>query len=923
MRLKSWILCSSSVAAAMVLASPALAQQPPAPEGDNQEAQTQPADPEAEASVQADDPVQDAAGGDEVTEGEEVVVTGLRRSLRSAQNVKRNSEQIVDTIVAEDIGKLPDIAVSDTAARIPGVQVVRRGGEADTVLIRGLPDFSTTYNGREIFTAERREVALQDFPSSNIAALEVFKTTTADLVEAGLAGQVNVRSRRPFDFRNRELAGSVWGLYTRQAEGFTPNFNLLATDRWDTGIGEIGALINVSYTQLKFLDSEPSNTDFLADPTINGQQVRFPDIQRLFFNEGDRSRPSVNVAFQWRPSDTLELYAEGLYQGYLEKESDRLVEVPLFGGQSYSNLVTRPGTNLLSSGTVVGPGNRIFTFQGASRRETDTYQFAVGGRYETGPLRITADLAMTDSTFSGSVASFDRTFNGTPTIDFNLDVPEFAIRNFDPFNPANYNFDGFYEEAQEASGDDIQARVDAEYELDVAFLRNVQLGVRYTTRDAHREFGNRFAGYRPQNINATTVPGVRFARTNPGFRGTDVQSDFRSFLSPTYDSLRRSRRDLRQFVINTPRSFGFGTFTLDDVDPNPDSVYDAQEDTLAGYAQLEYAFGETIDGTVGIRVARTETDIDGTSIIEGVATPVSGSGRFTDYLPNASIRWRITPELQFRASATQTRTRPTFAQLNPSATLGPPGNQINPTDPFANARRGSSGNPNLRALESDNYDLSLEYYFARNGFVALAGFRRDLSNFITNTEFRTVDPVLGPIIVNRPVNLNEGRLQGVEAQAQGFFDFDFLPNWARGFGAQANVTFIDNKGGDAPAGTDGLGLDRLPGISKWTYNLAGFYEAGGLSARLSYNKRSKVLDFASNRGDDIFIQEAKFQDRLDLSTSYTLFENLTVFFDWTNILGDPSRFNFSSARAGAPRADFIRFLRFEESTFSGGIRFRL
>ena len=101
------------------------------------------------------------------------------------------------------------------------------------MLVRGLPDFSTTYNGREIFTAQTRVVALQDFPSANIAAIEVFKSSTADLVEAGLAGLVNVRSRRPFDFEGFEFAGSVWGVYSKQADKLNPNVNLLITNRWD------------------------------------------------------------------------------------------------------------------------------------------------------------------------------------------------------------------------------------------------------------------------------------------------------------------------------------------------------------------------------------------------------------------------------------------------------------------------------------------------------------------------------------------------------------------------------------------------------------------------------------------------------------------------------------------------------------------
>src|SRR5688500_4318129 len=158
MRRTSTLLWSSTALVALVaLASPAAAQQadPATPPDPNVEAQTSPADPE-QGTAQTDDAVQTASGQDQsAIPGDTIVVTGLRRSLQSAQNIKRNSEQIVDAVVAEDIGKLPDIAVSDTAARIPGVQVERRGGEASRVLVRGLDRtfYTTTYNGREIFTA--------------------------------------------------------------------------------------------------------------------------------------------------------------------------------------------------------------------------------------------------------------------------------------------------------------------------------------------------------------------------------------------------------------------------------------------------------------------------------------------------------------------------------------------------------------------------------------------------------------------------------------------------------------------------------------------------------------------------------------------------------------------------------------------------
>src|SRR5215212_423727 len=238
MRRISTNLWSTSAMAVALIATPAAAQttDPATPVDPTVEAQEQLADPEA---------------GVAQTDSETIVVTGLRRSLRSAQNIKRNSEQIVDAIVAEDIGKLPDITVSDTAARIPGVQVERTGGEASRVLLRGLDRsyYTTTYNGREIFTAETRSVALQDFPAGAIAALEAFKTSTANLVEPGIAGLVNVRSRRPFDFKGFEVNGSAWMMHPRQSRDWTPNGNIMVTDRWNVGDGEMGALLNFSYTK--------------------------------------------------------------------------------------------------------------------------------------------------------------------------------------------------------------------------------------------------------------------------------------------------------------------------------------------------------------------------------------------------------------------------------------------------------------------------------------------------------------------------------------------------------------------------------------------------------------------------------------------------------------------------------------------------
>lgn len=933
MRRKTLILCTTALTIAFASSAQAQVAETPANDPTTTEAATNQGTPAAEPL--------DAQANDAAAEGD-IVVTGFRESLASSRNVKRNAPQIVDAIVAEDIGKLPDLAVSDTAARIPGVQVIRTAGEASNVLIRGLPDFTTTYNGRDIFTAETRQVALQDFPSGGIAALEVFKASTANLIEPGLAGLVNVRSRRPFDIDGFQIAGNVWGLHTAQSGEITPNGNILISNRWNTGIGEIGVLLNASYTELDYLDSEPSNDDVLVASTINGRQTRFPRIQRLFYRSGNRSRPSANGAIQWRPNDRIEFYVEGLYQGFRNRIDDTLAAVDLRArapddprATTYSNLVYRDGSDLLRSGTVTNPQGNIFSFRGGTFNKTDTYQFAAGGIYDDGPARITFDVARTDSTFIGSTESVDRVFgvNGY-SVDFDFDTPQFNIGGFSAADPSQYRFDGLYEQSQRAEGDDWQARIDGEYKFESDFLRSVQAGIRYTTRDAYREFGDRFAGLGAQNIPITALP-VDSQSVQPGFGGTSIQP-FRTFLAPSYESIRANRRRLREFVI----ARGVTNFTVEDVEPAPASIFNANEETLAAYGQLNYDFGGVVDGSVGIRAVRTEVGVEGTALVEGRPVLVSAQQTFADYLPNASLRWKIRPDLQLRLSYTETRTRPTFQQLNPSLTLGPP-------DPQRNGlRTGGGGNPLLQPVNSRNYDASLEYYFSRTGFASAAIFRRDVTGFIQDDIVRRIDPILGSVEVTSPVNSNRGRFDGAEVQLSTFFDFDGVPDILRSFGVQVNYTYLDAEIDVFNPRTNSFfrGRVTLPappgsvpnGVSKHTYNIVGLFERGPLSARLTYNKRSSFLDSRrpdSNEGSGFFEQEALPPGRLDLSLNANVTRNFTVFFDATNLTGEPFEYKFNSARAVTPdtnppptqffpNAEFNRYLRFDEQTFSVGLRFR-
>lgn len=923
MKLKARALRSSSIAMLALLGSPLFAQ--------TGETATQPATETATA------------------EGESViVVTGLRRSLESAQILKRSSDQIIDAIVAEDIGKLPDITASASLARITGVQVTRAAGEAADVQVRGLPDLSTTYNSREIFTAENRSVALQDFPAGGVAALEVYKSSTADLIEGGIAGQINVRSRRPFDFEGLEVFASAAETYFEQSQKFGLNANLLLSNRWETGIGEIGFLINGSYVETKFLDATREQTAFVDVARPNQTTTpgfRFPDTAAVFFGQGNRWRPSINGALQWKPTPELEITIDGLFQGYRGRDFNRYRRVNFFGGTTFSNVVLEPGSNQVKSMTVTN-GPDPFGFSEFRNANTDTYQVGGNVTWKGERLRVSGDLAYTDSTFKEQQTNVDSLLLGSPVVDVDFNIkgsdggPTFSLRDYNLFDPNNYLFNGLFERRRVAKGDDIQARLDVDYDLDLGFLSKIEAGVRFTNRHASRLEGGRFTftGNRGITFANSALP-ISIVASDPGFIYNDAIL-IRSLLTPARKSVWKNIEALRAFAgaPTTPPDF------------EDQQAFSAKEKTYTGYGQLKYAFdvGFPIDGAIGLRAIRTESQVRGTSrvltpnpsggppIVSFV--PVTRGRSYWDYLPNASIRMEFMPDLQLRAAYTETRTKPRFDQLNPSATIDPPPSCATNNDPTDDAncfRTGGGGNPNLRPLQSTNYDLSLEYYFSRAGSASVALFRRDVNGFIANATVEFDDPEFGRLRFNAPDNGGNGRLQGVEVAVASFLDFEGIPQWARGFGLQANYTYIDGKAELAPslvnANVAGQQVNLFPGkvpipnVSKHSFNVIALYEIPQFSLRLAYNRRSKYVEFyerffdpAAGR-DRVAPVTQKSRGILDLSATVTPIENVTVFFDATNLTGQPIR-----TFRGYDGTDnvFQRARKYLERTYSLGIRLR-
>ena len=875
---------------------------------------------------------------------EDIVVTGLRRSLQSAQAIKRDSDQIVDAIVAEDIGKLPDNNAAESLARVTGVQISRSQDEANGVSVRGLPDVATTFNGREIYTAEGRSVAFQDFPSNSLAGLEVFKSTTADLVEGGIAGLINVRSRRPFDFDGFEIAGAVRGIFGDQARKVDPQASLLISNRWDTGIGEIGILANASYTQTNYLTSArwdsggivPPNADDPDTPDVNEQQTvatpgvgrnfMFPESVGVFYNRGKRWRPSGNVALQWKPASNVELYLEGLYQGYRGRESNDEMALRLQNGNpTLSNIVLDPDDpEKVKSMTISNGQGSIGTdfFRGVPHSTTNTYQFAGGGKAEFGIATLSTDVAYTTTKNYFTDYGFDFAARVPATADIEFDVDQkyggvqFSVPGFDLSDPNNYVIRGIFDRRREGRGYGWQWRNDLELDVADTGITKFQFGTRLTTRTSTFADGTRYANIRAQGVSLLDAPIGQGGLIVPGFRGSDVQPT-RQWYAPIAADIFNNIEQLRAFAQERLRISNLGNAdqqpeVWDPALPTYTTQFRADETTYAFYGQVKYAFdlgGIPIDGAYGARVVNTVIKTTGQGSVDGLPNTVNDRKNYVDVLPNFSLRAKLTPKLQFRASMTETRTRPTFGQTNPAFVLTRDAVNLG-------AYNGSSGNIDLDPIQSKNYDASLEWYFSRTGSLTGAIFRRDLEGFISNYTTTQDVPGFGIIRVTRPENAGKGRIQGAEVAFTTFFDF--LPGVLSGFGTQLNATYLDGQ--QELPGVLGGQQTRVPNTSKWTYNANLLYEKGSVSARLAYNYRTDWVNFYDNNEFDSAIrgEYTKAVSRLDFSASYTPIDFLTLTADATNLLGTP----FQNIRNYSDTQSYPRDVRYEARTFSLGARFR-
>uniref|UniRef100_UPI003FA324AF TonB-dependent receptor n=1 Tax=Fretibacter rubidus TaxID=570162 RepID=UPI003FA324AF len=619
---------------------------------------------------------QDAA----VDEEDEVVATGIRQSLQRAQDIKRDADTFVDSITASDIGALPDRSVLEALQRVPGVSISRFAAgddpdhfsvEGSGVVIRGLSYVRSEFNGRDAFTANNgRALGFADVPPELVGGVDVFKNQTADMIEGGISGVVNLKTLVPFDRPGRVASVTVEGTYTDLAEEWSPSGSAQFSDRWDTKNGEFGLLGNISYSNLKSRSDGSQISPLYPYDDGAGGTIAAPsgaNIRTQFF---DRDRLGVALAGQWASNDGstvltgqfIRSEASNVWteRGMVSEEDPNarrgnffsdLTSVSLPGGTTVPfsrDDVSPVGVgSLFESGVISSedagwygfPGVRIANSTRVSDTETVTSDYSMNLKWApTDRLRANFDMQYVDSTVKNSDISvfvaqpLDIALNlgdcatgftgcGDPTIGYDLSTRSGGASTTDP---STAYWRAAMDHFEDSEGDELALRADLEYDFeDGGWFKSVRVGGRFAERDqltrwSNYNWGNLSEAWAGGVVDAGSVGNIE-EFTFDNFRRGDVLTGADTFLFAS-EALVSDYRALVDFTQNSG-SFpneGWSPHGGTRADFGPEQLSDTVETTMALYARVDFgqdnvnAFGGIdVEGNYGLRIVNTEIDSNG------------------------------------------------------------------------------------------------------------------------------------------------------------------------------------------------------------------------------------------------------------------------------------------------------------------------
>ncbi len=838
---------------------------------------------------------QDAAQDD--SQYEEIVVTGFRASLEEGQDNKRNAPNVIESIVAEDIAKLPDLNVAETLQRIPGVAVSREGGEGRNITLRGFaPDFTrTTLNGMEVpassdgldsggFTLNAgRAFDFHLFASELFTRIDVQKSQRASIEEGGIAGTVDLYSAKPLDYDKPVIVLSAQAGYNSQTEKVDPRFTALVSDTFADGT--LGVLLSAAYSKRTVQQqgfgtvrwtSPYANGDSWADtnPTVIGTVdgscgaadpldcLWAPRLPRADYFGNDQERIGLAGSIQFKPSDSFEVTLDVLHS---ELDNDR------YSYNSMEWLLTHgdPGnyTGQTPLEFVVGPDGRQIV---AAKFDDVTSWYE--SRHQTSKSKFNQVVLSTDFQFT------DR-LKGDAMVGWARDSADrYELRFYARSNPHYYAYD-FRDNPLVAAVD--YGSFDPN---DPNSFVNATTAA-HRTNDVDKENVTAKGNLSFEMGRATILAGGAFSDRTVRYR--EASGSAADFAPQNY---------LMPFPISTfgngigsPGLVPFAVIDFNKIDSsvltpgfteNVGAGWDVGERTAAGYIEV---LGSVDVGGMELRydagVRYVKTMVRSSAVVSGI--PVKVTNDYDNWLPSANLALNITPSVVARAAYARSMTRPSLGSLNIAG----------PQFGYTTRTVSNIGNPNLKPYESNDLDFSLEWYTPGGGLIAVGYFNKDIVRSL-NTQIITqmIDPVYWPAIYadpqydpsynadpavvpytfSIPVNNEDGNsVKGVEVTLNQ--PFTFLPGALQYFGIAANYTHVSAR--------------DSTGLSPNSYNATVYYDHSDFGARVSVNKRDDYL--LSQPGGNGHVQERKYgPTHVDFSAFYNITDQFTVTLEGINITNE-------------------------------------
>ena len=827
-----------------------------------------------------------------------IVVTGIRASLDASAKLKRLLPNISESISAEDIGKLPDVSIADSLARLPGVTAQRLEGRDQRLSIRGLgPDFSTTLlNGREQVTVgDNRGVEYDQYPSEFFKNVVVYKSADPSVLPNGVAGTVDLHMLRPLEQANRIIAvqarGEINGEKSLNPDATNKGYRASATYVDKFADDTFGVAIGVSASLIPSQDERYNAWGYAND--ANGNLVL--GGAKPYVQSNELKRYGAVGTFEWAPSDKFHSTLDLLYSHFEETQHLRGIEFPLgFSGRPVSNITTVNGFDTVTTFANVHAIQR----NDYNQRKADNYSIGWNNKLELNDhVRATVDASWSRSertdflleTYSGfgyngagpgDTVTVTQQPNGIFKIVPTLDYTNTGLVKIT--DPGGWGYNGTQTVVQSgflnkpSFKDDLKAlRASLEGDFDFGPVKGWEAGVNFTTRKKTSNFLSYFLCPPGGGTNCTVASGTPTSATIPtgAILGQNIPLGYLGVPG----------------VLGLNPLYLYNNFLNSVYDNRPVSLVrdnDVKEDVLTGYALLKLdgtIANLPVTGKIGAQVVYTNQSSNGSisNFSNGVVTvvPASGNAKYTYFLPSAALSFEVARLTYLKLGGSRTLVRARLDQERVNQEFNINLSHLGSTNPGNSVFSSTGGNVNLRPYISDNADISFEKYFKGGGYVALAGYYKHLSSYVDASssilyDFKAAVPtsltpeqqaLLGTTLgtVQAPTNRGNGYLRGFEATLS--LPLKTLTPYLDGFGVFGSGSYTDSR---IVLGSNPTQPITLPGLSKWVLNAEVYYEKYGFQARVSYRYRSTYLGEVAGLSANPTFRQVTAEAILDAQVGY-------------------------------------------------------